>query len=794
MHYTTTTTSLLLFVLSVCAAPAPPMHSWSKRVLHTARTRPGKGFEILPFAEQVKDNEPLTMAIRLTQGNPAGLDSALADVSDPNSPNYGKWLSREQIAAFTKPSSETLAAVTKWLGTHNVTAQASELPEYLTFTVTFGQANTLLEAKYSAFLHAPTKVKIIGTESYTLPEAMEPHIRTIYPGTTLLHPGALPISGVRAFQSQAKADNSDLIHVLVARANATLELTPDQIFALWDAVKQRQQVNRRMALPQEKSTNYIPDWDVRSLNATNATVPVQARRRDMALPVVKRQEDPSEVLRKVNETLGGTLPGDTRIVQVPQNGDLTGLGLDPSLEEIIRGIMNGQGGTAAPVPVPTQAPPSSSEPVSTVTSTTTVTPSEPSSESETETSTSTPDAPSTESAPPTTTDPATPTESSTTIPGNPTSVPIPKPTQGKTDNSCNNEITPKCLQQLYNLPDGKDGTGAVGIAVTGYIDQFGQTDDLKQFLQQFRKDVDANTGFKTVSIAGGENPQGNDVAGVEANLDLQYTIGVSPGVPVQFVTVGKSGTGNGFLDTITSMIAAETVPEVVTTSYGQGEVDIDKDTAEAMCDAYKQLTARGVSILFASGDSGVGDAEGDCSTDGIFQPTFPSGCAFVTSVGSTDGIPERAASFSSGGFSALYPAPTYQQAHIKKYLDAHPGLNTGKFNPQGRAFPDVSVQGTKFSVIHAGKPTLVQGTSASSPVFASMIALINAERGKTNRPPMGFLNPWLYGIASAAFVDVTQGSNPNCGTEGFPAAAGWDPVTGLGTPDFKALRAAAGLQ
>jgi hypothetical protein len=87
--------------------------------VHTARTRPGKGFEILPFAEQVKDDEPLTvrsfvlaslllliacnlrqMALRLTQSNPAGLDAALADVSDPRSPNYGKWLSREQARPF----------------------------------------------------------------------------------------------------------------------------------------------------------------------------------------------------------------------------------------------------------------------------------------------------------------------------------------------------------------------------------------------------------------------------------------------------------------------------------------------------------------------------------------------------------------------------------------------------------------------------------------------------------------------------------------------------------------------
>jgi len=137
-----------------------------------------------------------------------------------------------------------------------------------------------------------------------------------------------------------------------------------------------------------------------------------------------------------------------------------------------------------------------------------------------------------------------------------------------------------------------------------------------------------------------------------------------------------------------------------------------------MCDAYKQLTARGVSILFASGDSGVGDFNGECLADGVFEPTFPSGCPFITSVGSTDGVaPERAASFSSGGFSRHYPMPAYQQAHVQRYLQAHDGLYAGQFNPSGRAFPDVSLQGTKYAVVNGGEKILVQGTSASWCVF-----------------------------------------------------------------------------
>jgi tripeptidyl-peptidase-1 len=73
--------------------------------------------------------------------------------------------------------------------------------------------------------------------------------------------------------------------------------------------------------------------------------------------------------------------------------------------------------------------------------------------------------------------------------------------------------------------------------------------------------------------------------------------------------------------------------------------------------------------------------------------------------------------------------------------------------------------------------------SASAPIFASTIALLNSQR----LVPLGFLNPWLY-LESAVLNDITTGSNPGCGTSGFPAAAGWDPVTGLGTPNFAKMQ------
>ena len=88
------------------------------------------------------------------------------------------------------------------------------------------------------------------------------------------------------------------------------------------------------------------------------------------------------------------------------------------------------------------------------------------------------------------------------------------------------------------------------------------------------------------------------------------------------------------------------------------------------------------------------------------------------------------------------------------------------------------MQGRDIAIIAAGQAEPVLGTSASSPMFASMIALVNDQLLNAGRPTLGFLNPLLYSSAAAAgvFNDITVGSNVGCGTAGFPAMPGWDAV------------------
>jgi tripeptidyl-peptidase-1 len=75
------------------------------------------------------------------------------------------------------------------------------------------------------------------------------------------------------------------------------------------------------------------------------------------------------------------------------------------------------------------------------------------------------------------------------------------------------------------------------------------------------------------------------------------------------------------------------------------------------------------------------------------------------------------------------------------------------------------------------------GTSAAAPIFASVVNLINEKRIKDGKGPVGFVNPVLYANPEV-LNDITNGTNPGCGTNGFGASKGWDPLTGLGTPDY----------
>ncbi|KAI0695326.1 subtilisin-like protein [Cerioporus squamosus] len=371
--------------------------------------------------------------------------------------------------------------------------------------------------------------------------------------------------------------------------------------------------------------------------------------------------------------------------------------------------------------------------------------------------------------------------------------------------SCNTVITPACLRALYNTAGyTPKATNKNSLGVAGYLDEFANHADLQTFFQRFRTDA-VGQNFTTVRVNGGGDDQSDP--GVEANLDIQYTEGITAPTPNIYYSTGGSppfkpdqntptNTNEPYLDWLNFILAQATIPQTFTTSYGDDEQTVPFDYATSVCNLFAQLGARGSSIMFSSGDSGVGG--GNClSNDGKnttnFLPNFPASCPFVTTVGGTIRTnPEVAVSFSGGGFSNYFAQPSYQSTAVSTFLTKLGTTNKGKFNTTGRAYPDVAAQGEGFQVVIGGRVSSVAGTSASSPTFAGVISLLNDFRLSQNKTSLGFLNPLIYSTGAAGFNDITSGSNPGCGTNGFTAGTGWDPVTGLGTPDFVKLQSLIG--
>ena len=177
---------------------------------------------------------------------------------------------------------------------------------------------------------------------------------------------------------------------------------------------------------------------------------------------------------------------------------------------------------------------------------------------------------------------------------------------------------------------------------------------------------------------------------------------------------------------------------------------------------------------------------------------FPGTCPWITSVagsalpaGKPIGTPEVASYdfFSGGGFSNLFPLPAYQSAAVNGYYAHHdPGYNSSRYNntQHVRGYPDVALASQDYITGLDGGFMAFSGTSASAPTFGAMISLINGERLKAGKTPVGFINPVLYAHPEV-FEDIVEGTNPGCGTQGFSAVKGWDPVTGLGAPNYKKL-------
>jgi len=348
--------------------------------------------------------------------------------------------------------------------------------------------------------------------------------------------------------------------------------------------------------------------------------------------------------------------------------------------------------------------------------------------------------------------------------------------------SCSS-TTPACLKSLYSVNDYKASKNT-SVGVTGYLEQFIAPSDLAKFFQTFDKDNE-----RTATIVG---PNEASNPGTEASLDIQYSMGVAPGVPgTFFYTPGRqpgSSDNEPFLVFLQALSSNKDAPWVISTSYGDDEPTVLRDYAMRVNVEFQKAGVRGLSILFSSGDGGVSGGQPQQCTE--FIPTYPAGSPYVTAVGGTTSFdPEVGVSFSSGGFTNYWGQPSYQSDAVAAYINKY-GASTlppaGVWNRTGRGFPDVSAQGTNYPVFVGGSAWPVDGTSCSTPTFSGIVSLLNDVRFAAGKAPLGFLNPLFYQNPTM-FTDITAGNNPGCGTDGFTATTGWDPITGLGTPNFEKM-------
>ncbi|KAJ6780439.1 hypothetical protein PWT90_07953 [Aphanocladium album] len=405
-----------------------------------------------------------------------------------------------------------------------------------------------------------------------------------------------------------------------------------------------------------------------------------------------------------------------------------------------------------------------------------------------------------------------PTRNRAQVSGNLANFNAAKEAEAASEVPCLNSVGISCLKQLYNITyQSPDNSTPVRFGISGYLEQNANHDDLKTFLK--RQTNITNYDFTVETVNGGQDP--GTPAQIEAMLDLEYGMGIAYPAPVTYYATGGRGVllgtdgkpvqGRGdnnepFLDFINHLLDKpdDELPHVLSVSYGDDELSVPKEYAKRVCDAYGLLTKRGTSIIHSSGDGGsTGSQRGNCrSRDGkntkTTMPTFPASCPWVTSIGGTmhGTDPQRGIGFSSGGFSYYFDRPDWQTG-VDSYISGLNGHLDGYYNKNGRAIPDVSLVADRFYTIVNGRTDYILGTSASAPAFSAMITLINDARLRAGKPSIGWLNKILYSEAGvAALADVTKGSSYGCdfANGGWPAAQGWDAITGLGEPrDFSKL-------
>jgi kumamolisin len=343
--------------------------------------------------------------------------------------------------------------------------------------------------------------------------------------------------------------------------------------------------------------------------------------------------------------------------------------------------------------------------------------------------------------------------------------------------------TPLQLAQLYDFPSGLDGTGQ-SVAIVELGGGFA-TQDLNAYFSGLGLPTPS---VLSISVDGASNSPTGDPNGPDAEVMLDIEVIGSIAPKAQIYVYFAPNTDAGFVDAVSSAVHdSQHKPSVVSISWGDAEANWTKQGMQALDQAFQDAAMLGVTVCAASGDSGSSDGV----SDGLAHVDFPASSQYALGCGGTrlessgKTITSEVAwneqptgGATGGGVSDVFPLPSWQ-GNAKVPPSVNPGGHVG------RGLPDVSGDAdpsTGYLVRVDGQQFTIGGTSAVSPLWTGLIALTNQKLGK----PVGYLNPLLYGLpaASGEWHDIKSGSNG-----AYSAGPGWDPCTGLGSPDGAKLLA-----
>lgn len=287
------------------------------------------------------------------------------------------------------------------------------------------------------------------------------------------------------------------------------------------------------------------------------------------------------------------------------------------------------------------------------------------------------------------------------------------------------------------------------------------------------------------------NPVDNNKGQIEVELDMEVILGMVPQLNKMLVYESSlsAATDQTLIDEY-NQIATDDAAQVVSTSWGDCELNSTSFLMNSENTIFQQMAAQGQSIFAAAGDDGSLDCYRDDTNKNALSVDDPGSQPYVTDVGGTtlqlssnNYYTETVWSGSGGGLSNTWKQPFWQSG---------PGVSNAYTNGN-REVPDVTIDGdpsTGYTIYFLGGWMTVGGTSAGAPMWASWALLTNQYLLANAQPQLGFVSPAIYQIfsntanhANSPFHDIVSGTNNVHGGNVYPATAGYDLASGVGSPD-----------